>query len=610
MGGPERMYSDDEPPPSETTARSFAEDRTPSARSVRVILGDEVSAHALPSSGELAVGRGAEILVRHTNVSRRHLAFRMGRCVEVADLGSTNATTLFGARLDPHRWVRVQAGDILVLGGEALVQLHDGDERSLPKRRMGRESLDRQLDEKLAEHGRTGTSFGVCMVKCRSARRWLDVLAGVLLEKDQLVVLSDTEAALLLAERTYERAEGVAKAVEEHLVRLGAGGVVRHRHCPEHGTTADALVDRPAEGRGQKTTPRPAGPLCRNAAMRKLYELVDEIAPSHVNLLILGETGVGKDVLAHAVHERSGRASAPFVGLNCSAMPELLLESELFGYERGAFTGAVTAKPGLLETAEGGTVFLDELGEMPLATQAKLLRVLEERTVRRVGGLKPKAIDVRVIAATNRNLAHEIAEGRFRADLFYRLNGISLLVPPLRERVDEIEAFARHFMTNAAGILNRPPPTLSPDALACLEAHSWPGNIRELRNVIERAVLLARDGVITPELLPTEVTGAEPPRNDASRPSPPPARPPMPTLTGDEATFAGTDSVTGDYPALTEAPLAGALEQLERARIVDALAKCNGNQTRAAQLLGVTRRVLIKRIERYNLPRPRGPQSD
>jgi two-component system, NtrC family, response regulator AtoC len=628
---------------SDTTARRRRGDGRPAICSMRIILGDQVAAHPLPVVGEIALGRGADIVIPHVNISRRHMSLRVGPSLEVSDLGSTNLTTLFGTALEPHMWVPIRPGDILVLGGEALAMLHDGEARSLPTRQMGRETLDKEVAAKVAEHERSASPFTICNVTSRSSTRWLDVLAGVLLERDHLIVLSDTEAALILADRTEDQAEGVIKALEGHLARLGANARIRSRHCPRDGASPETLIEKPAiDNRAHRTTMRPAGPLVRNPAMLKLYELVDEVAPSLVNMLILGETGVGKDVLAHALHERSPRARAGFVSLNCSALPETLLESELFGYERGAFTGAVSSKSGLLETAEGGTIFLDEVGEMPLPTQAKLLRVLEDRTVRRVGGLKPRPIDVRVVAATNRDLAKEIAAGRFRADLYYRLNGLSVLVPPLRDRVDEIVLFATHFMTTAAAILNKPTPKLTVEARACLESYAWPGNIRELRNTIERAVLLARDRAITPDLFPPEVVGSSLPQpNNTLQP-----RPPLPTFHGDEAltgplpkppevlglrpnqwgdpthprrSASPTLVQVDDDPLLVLRPdpspiisdtsgLLEEVEQLEKARIVEALAKCNGNQTRAAQLLGITRRVLIKRIERYNLPRPRGPQ--
>jgi len=590
------------PEEGDTTARRVRGDARPAICSLRVVLGDQVTAHPLGRSGEIALGRGGDIVIPHVNVSRRHVAVRLGPTLEVCDLGSTNATTLDGAALEPNVWMPVRPGDVVVVGGEALAMIHDGEARSVPTRHIGREWLEREVSERVAEHERSGTPFGVLTVSSRSSRRWVDVLAGVLLERDRLVVIGDAEAYIVLANRTEDQAQALQRTLDAHLGRIGANAKMRLRHCPHDGTTTEAIAGEPvADNRLHRTTMRPTGPLVRNAAMVNLYSLVDEVAPSHVTVLILGETGVGKDVLANALHVRSPRAAAPFVSLNCGAMPETLLESELFGHERGAFTGAVNSKPGLLETAEGGTIFLDEVGEMPVATQAKFLRVLEDRTVRRVGALKPRAIDVRVVSATNRDLQKDIAQGRFRADLYYRLNGLSFVVPPLRERRDEIAVLAAHFVTNAASVLGKPVPKLGIEALASLEAYPWPGNIRELRNVIERAVLLSRGRSITPDLFPSELNAAPSPSVSTTGK---PSAPSTPNL--DDS---GVDPrFTTFPPAGNTQRLLAEVEQLERANIVDALAKCNGNQTRAAQLLGISRRVLINRIERYDLPRPRGPQ--
>ena len=457
---------------SDTTARRNRGDTRPAICSLRVILGEVVSAHPLEGKAEIALGRGGDIVIPHVNISRRHVSLRVDPALEVCDLGSTNATTLQGMALEPNTWVPLRPGDMVVVGGEALVMVHDGEVRSVPTRHIGREVLEREIDAACDEFERTGVPFGVVTVSSRSSKRWMDIVAGVLLERDQLIVISDTEACLLVKHRSEDQAQAIAKALDAHLARINAAAKVRLKHCPSDGTNPDAMLEKPAaDTRLHRTTMRPSGPLVRNAAMVKLYGLVDEVAPSHVNVLILGETGVGKDVLAHALHTRSQRAAAQFVSMNCSALPETLLESELFGYERGAFTGAVTSKPGLLETAEGGTIFLDEVGEMPLATQAKFLRVLEERTVRRVGALKPRPIDVRLIAATNRDLPKDIAAGRFRADLYYRLNELSFVVPPLRERVDEIAPLTAHFITNAAAILGKPNPQLTPEARTLLKTY-------------------------------------------------------------------------------------------------------------------------------------------
>ena len=305
--------------------------------------------------------------------------------------------------------------------------------------------------------------------------------------------------------------------------------------------------------------------------------LVERVARGQINVLILGETGAGKEVLAERLHQLSPRATAPFLGLNCAALPEALLESELFGHERGAFTGAAAAKRGLLETAEGGTVFLDEVGELPLSIQAKLLRVIETRQVLRVGGLKPVVIDVRFIAATNRDLEAEATRGAFRSDLYFRLDGVTLVVPPLRRRTDEIAALARAFARDAGARLVPPvEPTLDHDAIELLEAYSWPGNVRELRNVIERAVLLSPDGHIGPHQLPADKLRA------------------------------AAVAVPFEIPPVDElGALRRRIDDLERERILDALAKCGGNQTRAARLLDMPRRTLVSRLGRYAVPRPR-----
>jgi hypothetical protein len=241
-----------------------------------------------------------------------------------------------------------------------------------------------------------------------------------------------------------------------------------------------------------------AVPEPRETSMERLYKLIELVAQSSISVLLAGETGVGKEVIAERVHQRSPRKSKPLVKLNCAALPDQLLESELFGYEKGAFTGAVSAKTGLLEAAQGGTVFLDELGEMPLSTQAKLLRALECREVQPLGALKPRPIDVRFVAATNRDLETLSARGEFRRDLYFRLNGISIHIPPLRERTGEIPGLVDHFLTalERTGVQRC---KISTAAMARLKAHSWPGNIRELRNVVERAAVLSGGQAIVPD---------------------------------------------------------------------------------------------------------------
>jgi sigma-54 specific flagellar transcriptional regulator A len=313
------------------------------------------------------------------------------------------------------------------------------------------------------------------------------------------------------------------------------------------------------------------GPTGRSAATLRLSRMLDQVAPFDTTVLILGESGTGKEVAARAIHERSKRAGKPFVAINCGAIPPDLLESELFGHEKGAFTGASQQKPGRFEVADGGTIFLDEVGEMAASIQAKLLRALQERSFVRVGGTHTIECDVRVIAATNRDLKHEMEGGRFRPDLYYRLNVFPITLPPLRQRAEDLPMLIDHLTNDLSGSV-RP---IQEDALAALLRYSWPGNIRELRNVIERALLLAGDGAISLRDLPEEVLstggGGEPQAPTASSPA------------------AGSES---------------RLVEHEKTLILHALNKTDWNQSAAARELGITRDLLRYRMKKYALKRP------
>jgi Nif-specific regulatory protein len=248
-----------------------------------------------------------------------------------------------------------------------------------------------------------------------------------------------------------------------------------------------------------------AGIVGESPAIRKLLQLIARVAPRETSVLILGESGTGKELVARALHQQSGRSAKPFVAINCAALTETLLESELFGHEKGAFTGAVAQKKGKLEVAEGGTVFLDEIGELAPALQAKLLRVVQQREFERVGGTRTLKLDVRLIAATNRDLNAEVRRGAFREDLYHRLNVVALQVPPLRDHAEDIPALARHFLEEAAVRCCRRVSAISPEAERYLISYSWPGNVRELENAIERAVVLGQSDVLLPEDLPETV---------------------------------------------------------------------------------------------------------
>jgi two-component system, NtrC family, response regulator AtoC len=355
--------------------------------------------------------------------------------------------------------------------------------------------------------------------------------------------------------------------------------------------------------------PSPAQSLVlHDPAMQRLYQMAERVADSTISILLLGETGVGKEVFAKTIHQLSGRRKGPFVGLNCAALSETLLESELFGHERGSFTGAVASKPGLLETAQGGTVFLDEAGELPMSTQVKLLRVIEERMVLRVGGVKPRPIDVRILSATNRDLEREISVGRFREDLYFRLNGISLILPPLRERVADIVPMAKNFiklLCERSG--QSPQPVLSTAALDWLQSYSWPGNIRELRNLIERALLLCGSGAIEPEhLLVEKFPSNFPPRSSGPISThnlpPPPSQPFSESTMPPPSSEMGIEAESGD---VGPNDLKNRVQEAERMCIIRALEQCGGNQTKAAKVLGISRRTLVTRLAVYNIPRPR-----
>ncbi|MBX3262362.1 MAG: sigma 54-interacting transcriptional regulator [Labilithrix sp.] len=301
-------------------------------------------------------------------------------------------------------------------------------------------------------------------------------------------------------------------------------------------------------------------------AMTKLYQVLRRLAPTPSTVLVVGETGAGKEIVAERVHRMSPRASGPFVRLNCASMPEALLEGELFGHERGAFTGADRRRAGYFEAANRGTLFLDEIGEMPLSLQAKLLRVLENRTVTRLGGTQEMTIDVRFVCATNRDLPAEIAAGRFRQDLYYRISTFTLEVPPLRERKAELLLLADLFARRFAHETGAPAPKLERDAVALVQAHAWPGNVRELRNAIEHAVVMANGPRLRAEHFPSAT------RRGTAAPDP-----------------------------SQQQTIRDVVEEAERSTIVAAIAAEGGNHARAAKRLGMSRRALLYKIAKYKL---------
>jgi DNA-binding NtrC family response regulator len=309
----------------------------------------------------------------------------------------------------------------------------------------------------------------------------------------------------------------------------------------------------------------------RSPSMQHVFEIVDQVAPSRATVLITGESGTGKELIANALHQRSPRAKKPFIKLHCAALAESLLESELFGHERGSFTGAVARKDGRFSLADGGTLFLDEIGEISPSTQVKLLRFLQEHEFERVGGTDTIKVDVRVIAATNRNLTEEIAKGRFREDLFYRLNVVALEMPPLRDRTSDIPALVEFFLAKYAKANEKHIEAFSPSALETMMAYKWPGNVRELENAVERAVVLTTGTTIEARALPATVRPAS-------------------------------------SPAVTGAPqIPGAtMEEVERYAILETMKATAGSTSKAAEMLGISPRTIQYRLHQYN----QAPRSD
>jgi two-component system response regulator AtoC len=372
----------------------------------------------------------------------------------------------------------------------------------------------------------------------------------------------------------------VRSAVEA--TKLGAFDCIPKGHDME---AIEVLVHKAAEARRRKRdvqllsrriehqSAKPAF-ITHNPRMQEILEVLTKVAMSNVSVLLTGESGTGKELLARALHDRSSRASGPFVEVNCAALSETLLESELFGYEKGAFTGAASTRPGLVETADGGTLFLDEIAEMPPPLQAKLLRMTEDRSLYRVGGRQKIRVDLRIVGATNRNLAREIENERFRQDLYYRLAGVEVMVPPLRERPEDVAPLALNYLRAAARQLGRGPTEITAEALEAMRRYAWPGNVRELRNLTERLALLVEEPAVNLTHLPFEIRSATPSRPVAA-------------------------PVTGEV----------GLKDLERQRILRVLEEEGWHRGRAATRLCLPVRTLYRKIRAYDLLPPEWPRS-
>jgi DNA-binding NtrC family response regulator len=538
----------------------------------------------VPVQGVLVIGRSADcdVCVEDARLSRRHAELRCGATIVLVDLGSRNGTSVRGERVPANAPVPVRVGDAIAIGGTLLtLQRASGGERLRHVWSHG--YFEARLEEECARASKRGSPFAILRVHVEGeSAPPLDELDGA----DMLASYASGEYEALFTGMSASEADARAAAIGARFA--GSGWRAAVAAYPRDGRTPEALIEHTTRALVRAT---PEAALMTQGAIDRMDAVIRRVAAGAINVLVLGETGVGKDVLARRIHELSPRAKMPLVAINCGALSETLLESELFGHEKGAFTGAMQAKQGLLESASGGAVFLDEVGEMPHPIQVKLLRVLDQREVMRVGAVRPRTIDVRFIAATNRDLEAEVAGGRFRRDLYFRLNGVSLSLPPLRERREEIGPLARTFLEDACRAMGRDDrPQIAADAMEAMRQYQWPGNIRELRNVIERAILLCTGDRITREHLPLEKM-----RTVFAEPGPSSTRlapPPIP------------NSAQGHRTTMPpEAPEEGTPD--ERQRIIEALDGCAGNQSLAAKRLGISRATLIRRIEEYAIPRPR-----
>lgn len=553
---------------------------------VRFLAGARRLDTILHPGAALIVGRdeSSSLPLEVPTVSRRHarLVVDIDGRLTIEDLESANGTSVTGRPVRPGQSEEVSMGDVLRLG-DVLGTAYRGAANALAPISSSQADFEQALEAALElQRSNDAAGFAICGFEGEAVASVAERIRALVVPSGRVLVADARRLVCLLRSSSNADAGAWARVVAGVLSADDEPLVPSVVIAPRDGTTTKALLDRVLE-RGASARPQPARPPLPTGApligarMRPVFDLVRRVATTTTSVLILGETGAGKEVVARTIHGQSARAKGPFVALNCAALPELLLEGELFGYERGAFTGAAQAKAGLIESANGGTLFLDELGELPLSTQSKLLRVLEDRAVLRLGSLKPRDVDVRLLAATNRNIKDEIAAKRFRADLYYRLAGLTIHVPPLRERREEIDFLVDLFARRAAEALDRPTPRFTPEVMDALRMHAWPGNVRELRNAVDRLVLLSGDGSTSMDHLPDDVRSRPPTRAEDG-----------PSLTSDAA------------PSL-----ASELAEIERARVLDALRQCAGNQTRAAKMLGITRRVLVRRLERYGVPRPR-----
>jgi two-component system, NtrC family, response regulator AtoC len=545
----------------------------------------------VPPQGVLLVGRAKEAQIQTSDAacSRRHAELVSdGDTLVVRDLGSHNGTRVNGSVVDRTQLVR--SGDVVSIGDLVMV-VHAAAPPARPRNRLLDERAFRErLDDELQRAIAYERAVAVAAIRIGDGDR--SALAGVvdaeLRAIDAAWVADERHALVLLPELDGDAA---GESIRRLVARLSADARAGVASCPVDGSRSESLVwaARDAAAQADAGTVVIAidhvrrlelggrGTILADPAMAHLFELVRRLADSDVPVLVVGETGVGKENAAQALHAWSRRAGKPLVAINCAALQESLVESELFGHERGAFSGAVATKIGQFETADGGTVFLDEIGELPPQAQSKLLRALDTKRVTRIGGTDERAIDVRFVAATNRDLEREVAAGRFRQDLYYRLRGAKLALPPLRDRPREIAVLARSFLEEACTARDQPVMALSAAAMDALVRYAWPGNVRELKNEMQYVAATADGVVVEPWHLTETIVAISSPLEPVAAPPATPARPLR--------------------------PLADEIRELERRRMAEALAAAGGVQKRAAELIAMPLRTFRMKAKQHGLSR-------
>nr|WP_083423170.1 sigma 54-interacting transcriptional regulator [Stigmatella aurantiaca] len=582
------------PPPNPRATRPLAAGPSPGEderASLLVLEGESSFRFPLPTSGVVLIGRDAEasLRLRDDSVSRRHarLALQGGE-VRIIDLGSHNGTLVNGQRVEGAR--RLASGDVVTLGTVVAV-LRTSTRAAATGHTLEPDALMERLRgevERSLRYGRPLAVLSLALPEPGTHREAVDSVCATELHSAEAAGWMDAGHLLLLLPEVSGDAgeEDLGERVEALSVAC-PGARLGYAVCPTDGCDADTLVAaaraasdgappgllRAASDSATRLSLGERSLLLADPAMVHLYSLIRRLAASELPVLVNGETGVGKENAAFAVHHWSRRSTGPFITLNCAAIPEGLVESELFGHDKGAFTGAAAPRTGLLESAHGGTVFLDEVGELPLPVQAKLLRVLETKRITRLGEARERSLDIRIVAATHRNLEADAQDGRFRQDLYFRLGAATVLLPPLRERPREISLLARAFLAQACQALGRREMMLSADTLRVLSHYRWPGNVRELRNLMDFAAAAGTGDVLEPHHLPTRVTGT--PATGAPAGAPPAPAP--------------------------RKPLSEELRELERRRMEEALQEAEGVQSHAAALIGMPIRTFRFKMRQFGL---------